>query len=275
MTSPPGPRNRSISGEDLARRVKNLLEDLAEAVQRAVDGLSGDPGEVLGKGADGAPSTRIDRVAEAAVLRSLEERGEKLDVLSEEAGFVDRGGTALLVLDPVDGTHNALRGVPAYSVSLAIGRERLSDVAEGLVRDLVSGATYHAARGEGATLDGRRIRVRPHDPKDTLFSVYLGTNAHPDAARVASRARRVRNLGAASLDLCLVARGAADLYYMHSAVPQTKLRAVDIAAGTLIVREAGGHVLSLEGGELDLPLTSEARTDLVAVGDRKTWEAIR
>jgi len=255
--------------------VKNLLEDLAEAVQRAVDGLSGDPGEVLGKGADGAPSTRIDRVAEAAVLRSLEERGEKLDVLSEEAGFVDRGGTALLVLDPVDGTHNALRGVPAYSVSLAIGRERLSDVAEGLVRDLVSGATYHAARGEGATLDGRRIRVRPHDPKDTLFSVYLGTNAHPDAARVASRARRVRNLGAASLDLCLVARGAADLYYMHSAVPQTKLRAVDIAAGTLIVREAGGHVLSLEGGELDLPLTSEARTDLVAVGDRKTWEAIR
>src|SRR5207249_1597868 len=105
--------------------------------------------------------------------------------------------------------------------------------------------------------------------------VYLGSNAHPDAARVAGLARRVRNLGAASLDLCLVARGAADLYYMHSAVANTKLRAVDIAAGTLIVREAGGFVLDLGGRDLDLPLEAKARTDLVAVGDRRAWEAIR
>ncbi|MEK6986604.1 MAG: inositol monophosphatase family protein [Candidatus Thermoplasmatota archaeon] len=255
--------------------MKSLLEDLAEAVQRAVDGLTGDPGEILGRGADGAPSTRIDREAEAAVLRTLDERGAELNVLSEEAGFVDRGGTATLVLDPVDGTHNALRGVPAYSVSIALGHERLSDVEEGLVRDLVSGATYHAARGKGATLDGRSLHVRAYSPNDTLFTVYLGTNADPDAAEVAAKARRVRNLGAASLDLCLVARGAADLYYMHSAVPQTKLRVVDLAAGTLIVREAGGHVLTLQGKDLDMPLTSEARTDLVAVGDLKTWEAIR
>lgn len=255
--------------------MESLLGDLAEAVQRAVDGLAGDPGEVLGRGADGAPSTRIDREAEAAVLRTLDERGAKLNVLSEEAGFVDRGGTALLVLDPVDGTHNALRGVPAFSVSIALGRERLSDIEEGLVRDLVTGATYRAVRGKGATLDGRPLHVRPRDPEDTLFSVYLGSNANPDAAVVAAKARRIRCLGAASLDLCLVARGAADLYYMHSAVPQTKLRVVDIAAGTLIVREAGGHVLNLQGHALDLPLTSEARTDLAAVGDLETWEAIR
>ena len=74
--------------------------------------------------------------------------------------------------------------------------------------------------------------MRPYDPADVLVSVYLGTNAAPDASRIAARARRVRALGAASLDLCLVARGAADLYYMHSATVETKLRAVDIAGGT-------------------------------------------
>lgn len=252
-----------------------LLADLAVAVQHAVDHLEGDPAEILGRGADGAPSSRLDRVAEAAVLERLEKERAPVNVLSEEAGFIDRGGDALLVLDPVDGTHNALRGVPAFSVSLALGRARLSDVEEGLVRDLVSGATYHAARGRGATLDGRPIHAKAFDPKDVLFSVYLGTNATEDAARVASRARRVRNLGAASLDLCLVARGAADLYYMHSREERMKLRACDIAAGTLIVREAGGQVLDLRGRDLDMPLTADAHTDLVAVGDRRAWEAIQ
>lgn len=255
--------------------MKALLQDLAKAVQRAVDTLQGDPAEVLGRGADGAPSTRIDRVAEAAVLDRLDAKHVKLNVLSEEAGLVERGGEEVLVLDPVDGTHNALRGVPAYSVSLAVGRTRLDDVEEGLVRDLVSGATYYAAKGKGATLDDRSIKARSFNPKDVLFSVYLGSNAHSDSSRIAAKARRVRHLGAASLDLCLVARGAADLYYMHSSVPQLKLRACDIAAGALIVREAGGHVLTLDGKNLDMPLTTDARTDLVAVGDRKAWEAIQ
>ncbi len=252
-----------------------LLADLAMAVQHAVDHLQGDPAEILGKGADGAPSSRLDRVAEAAVLERLEKDGASVNVLSEEAGFVDRGGDALLVLDPVDGTHNALRGVPAFSVSLALGDAQLSDIREGLVRDLVNGMTYHAQKGRGATLNGTPIHTRPFDPKDVLFSVYLGTNAEDDAARVAARARRVRNLGAASLDLCLVARGAADLYYMHSREERLKLRACDIAAGTLIVREAGGLVLDLDGHDLDIPLTAEAHTDLVAVGDRKAWEAVQ
>lgn len=255
--------------------MKDLLFELADAVQHAVAGLAGDPAEVLGRGADGAPSTRIDRVAESAVLRVLDYEGAALDVLSEEAGRIDRGGKATLVLDPIDGTHNALRGVPAYSVSMAIGHERLSDVQEALVRDLVSGATFYAVKDGGALLNGRRITVRVPDLQELLFSVYLGSNAAPDAARIASLARRVRALGAASLDLCLVARGAADLYYMHSAVAEAKLRVVDIAGGALIVREAGGLVLDLDGKNLDMPLTPTARTDLAAVGDRRVWEAIR
>lgn len=255
--------------------MKALLLELADAVQRAVAQIAEDPGEVLGRGADGAPSTRIDQVAEAAVLRVLDYEDVKVDVLSEEAGFLDRGGDATLVLDPIDGTHNAIRGVPAYSVSIALGHERLADVEEGLVRDLVGGTTFYAAAGGGAFQNGRPIRVRPFDPRDSLFTVYMGSNAHPNASHVASKARRVRSLGAASLDLCLVATGAADLYYMHSAAVETKLRAVDIAAGTLIVREAGGKVLDLAGKDLDIPLSLDARTDLMALGDPKVLEAIR
>lgn len=255
--------------------MRDLLDDLAWAVQDALNTLRGDPAEILGRGADGAPSSRLDRVAEKAVLERLKARKTKFNVLSEEAGFVDLGGDALLVLDPVDGTHNALRGVPAFSVSLAVGQGRLSDIEEGLVRDLVSGATYRATAGGGATLDGKPIHVRRFDPKDMLFSVYLGSNAADESARVAAKARRVRHLGAASLDLCLVAKGAADLYYMHSKEARLKLRACDIAAGTLIVREAGGQVLDLAGRQLDMPLTVDAHTDLIALGDPKTLEVIQ
>src|SRR2546430_17165309 len=148
--------------------VKELLLELAEAVQHAVAELVEDPAEVVGRGADGAPSTRIDRVAEAAVLRVLEYEEARLNVLSEEAGFIDRGGDATLVLDPIDGTHNALRGVPAYSVSMAVGRSHLEDIEEGLGRDPGSGAAYHAAKGPRGKVNGRPIQIHAYNPKDLL-----------------------------------------------------------------------------------------------------------
>src|SRR5207249_1716550 len=134
----------------------------------------------------------------------------------------------------------------------------------------VSGAAYYAAEGGGALLNARPIRVRrPVDLDDLVFGVYLGSHAAPEASEVAHRARRVRALGAASLDLCLVARGASDLYYMHSSIVNAKLRVVDIAGAVLVVREAGGLVLDLKKKELDMALTSTAGTDLVAVGHRR------
>src|SRR5947199_10679862 len=94
--------------------VKELLLELAEAVQHAVAELVEDPAEVVGRRADGAPSTRIDRVAEAAVVRVREYAQARLNVLSGEAGFIDRGGGRTRGLHPSAGTYNALRGVPGY-----------------------------------------------------------------------------------------------------------------------------------------------------------------
>lgn len=247
---------------------------MADAVEGAVRGFTGDPGQEVGTGASGAPTSRIDRVAEEAVLRVLDERGDRVNVVSEEIGDVDRGGGDTLVVDPIDGTLNMVTGIPSYAVSLAVGRSSLRDVTHALVRNLVAGETFYAEAAKGATLNGARIRVRPFVGEGSLASVYLGTNAAPESYDVARKARRVRNLGAASLDLCLVARGAADLYYMHSALQETKLRVVDVAAGALIVREAGGLVLDLEGRDLDMPLDPTARADLVAASSREALEAL-
>ena len=263
-------------------RVKALLEGIADAVQAAVRGFVGDLGEVVGKGATGAATQRIDLVAERAAFSFLEDRGLPYTVVSEEAGRVEGDGDWTLVLDPVDGTHNAVRGFPAYAVSVAaVPRaprkkvERLRDVRAGLVRDLVNGHTYFAEAGKGALLNNRPIQVRkPFAPRDTVFDVYLGEKAHADSMLVANVARRVRNLGAASLDLCMVATGAVDLYYLHSTEVGHELRAMDVAAGVLIVRQAGGEVVGLDRKPLDMDLGPAARSNVIAYGDEQILEML-
>jgi len=262
--------------------VKAVLAGVADAVQAAVRGFAGDLGEVVGRGATGAATQRIDLVAERAAFAFLAARGLPYTVMSEEAGRVEGEGEWTLVLDPVDGTHNAVRGFPAYAVSVAAvpqaprgNVERLRDVHAGLVRDLVTGQTYFAEAGKGASLNDRPIHVRkPFTPRDTVFDVYLGEKAHADSLLVANAARRVRNLGAASLDLCLVAKGAADLYYLHSTEVGHELRAMDVAAGVLIVREAGGEVVGLDRGPLDMDLSPTARANVIAYGDPQILEML-
>ena len=254
--------------------MKDLLVELADAVSKAVASFEGDPAASTGRGAYGTPTQAIDKVAEDAIFRTLEYDGADLNVLSEEAGFVDRGGSRTLIVDPVDGTYNAVRGIPLFATSLAVGADTLACVTHGLVRDLPRGDTYYAEKGKGALRNGRPIRTRAFLGKESLFSVYLGEHAEPASYDVARRARRVRNFGAAALDLCGVASGVFDLYYQNT-TPASRLRVVDIAAGVLLVREAGGVVVDPAANELDMPVTLAARTNLVAAGDRKALEALR
>ena len=252
---------------------KDLLFQVADAVSLAVSSFRGDPAAITGTGAYGTPTQAIDRAAEEAALRCLEDLGADVNVLSEEAGFVDRDGARTLILDPVDGTYNAVRGIPLYATSLAVGDDVLSSVTHGLVRDLVCGDTYFAERRKGAFRNGVPMKTRRFRAADSLFSVYLGRQAEPAAYEVARAARRVRSLGSASLDLCAVASGGVDLYYMNSRAA-ARLRIMDIAAGVLLVREAGGVVVDPDGKDLDMPVDLRARTNLVAAGDAKALEAL-
>lgn len=226
-------------------------------------------------GADGSPTEELDRLAEAEILRSLEAEGVDWDVVSEEAGHVRRGGGRSLVVDPIDGTMNAVRNLPFSTVSLALGSGTLGGVDLGLVRDLARGTTWWAARGEGAFLDGRPIRIRSWFPHGEVFFVNLGHRATERSARLAGRARRVRSLGCASFEMLMVAQGSADAYFFENTESSRNLRATDIAAAYRILLEAGGGVTDARGSSLEgFPLGIDQRTSVYAWGDPKLAQGL-
>ncbi|MGD0250993.1 MAG: inositol monophosphatase family protein, partial [Thermoplasmata archaeon] len=164
------------------------------AVHRLVRDAATSPhrGDVVAMGADGSPTEELDRLAEAEILSVLASEGVDWNLVSEEAGYVARGGTRTLVVDPIDGTMNTLRNLPFSTVSLALGRDNLAGVEVGLVRDLYRGTTWWAVRGQGAFVDGRPIHTRPWNPKGEILFANLGYRATNRAVRLAGRSRRVR-----------------------------------------------------------------------------------
>lgn len=219
-------------------------------------------------GAAGSPTEELDRIAETQVFACLEEEGVSWNVLSEEAGFVDRGGTRLLVVDPVDGSHNALRGFPMSTVSLALGKSTLGDVEVGIIHNLDNGVTHWAEKGAGAFRDGRRLHTRTWEPRTELFCVNLGRHSTPRAGKLAEKGRRVRSLGCASFELAMVAQGSADAYFFENDNEGRNLRVTDIAAAYLLLLEAGGGIGdALQQSLEQFPLTLEHRTSVFAWGD--------
>lgn len=256
--------------------VEALLRALAEEVTRsiaAIPELSARAAEV-GPNAAGTVSARVDRTAEEAVLGFIEAHEVPLNVLSEEIGYVDRGAAETLILDPIDGTQNCIRGLPFYAVSLAVGRRALSDIHTGLVRNLVTGSTYFAEKGRGALLDGRPIRVSPFRRERSFVLVYLGDSADPATYQFVRKVVRSRSLGCASLEMCLVAEGGADAYVMRCLDYAKRIRVVDIAASALILREAGGEVYDEARRPLEMMFDLGDRSNLLAVGDKRILELI-
>ena len=253
-----------------ARAELEVLYRVSVAVQQVVREAEGSPhrGDVVAMGADGTPTEELDRLAETEILKVLDAEGVNWNLLSEEIGHVNRGGDSTLVVDPIDGTSNALRNLPFSTVSLALGRRDLAGIEVGLVRDLHRGTTYWATRGDGAFRDGRPIRTRSWNSRSEIFFVNLGKPATERAARLAAKGRRIRSLGCASLELLMVAQGSADGYFFDNSPETRNLRATDIAAAYRILLEAGGGISNAEGAPIDeFPLTVDRRTSVFAWGD--------
>ena len=249
--------------------VKAELNRIADEVMRKCRDLPRDfAGHVkVGRGASGSETSRIDKYAEDAVLDLVETEGMELNILSEEIGHIDRGARKTLVLDPIDGTLNCTHGIPFFAVSLAICTERMSDCDHALVKNLISGDTYYARRGGGAMLNGHRIAISKYRQDESVFIVYDGKDAGPETEAVRNMPSRVRSMGCASLEMCLVAQGASDAHYMNCANPSRMIRVVDIAASALILREAGGELCDLEGNKYDVRLSLDDRKNFLAYGD--------
>ncbi len=237
---------------DLSAEGKRLLEicdSAAEAVSESIKKMVGDPasGTVMQMGADGTPTKSIDGKAEDAVIAVLERSGVSFAILSEEMGRKEIGDDPqyFLHLDPLDGTFNAICGIPFYSVSIYISGPSCSF---GYVFDLAHAVKFYAERGRGAWTEFGGIRYPlavSTTPTLRDFSVSAYT-LRPNTGRIVGLGdvvRRIRTLGSTSLELCLVAAGRLDAFVDL----RGGLRLVDVAAGSLIVQEAGGIVTDGRG----------------------------
>ncbi len=241
----------------------DLCNSVAEAVELAVSGIIGKPeaGVMLRIGADGTPTEKIDEVAENAALRVLEKEGRSMRFVSEELGEKILGDEPefTFVLDPIDGTFNAVNNIPFFCVPIAIGGSDLSQINYGYVKNLVNCDIYTAERGKGAFLNGKRIQVSDHSELSELS--VISYSQRPHAIPINNHnVRRVRVYGCAALELCYIASGIFDAFIDM----RSMLRVTDIAAAKLIVEEAGGRVTDWSGNPLTTALDVRQRVNMIA-----------
>jgi myo-inositol-1(or 4)-monophosphatase len=233
-----------------------LFTVMDRAVRKAGRALVRDFGEVenlqVSVKGPGDFVSNADRRAEATLREELARARPGYGFLMEESGEVAGDGLHRWIIDPLDGTTNFLHSIPHFAISVAL--ERGKDVVAGMIYNPVLDEMYWAERGHGAFLNDRRLRV---SARRDLSSAVIGTGIpfqtrgdHPaylkTLAAVMARTAGVRRIGAAALDLAYVAAGRFDGFW------ESDLNAWDVAAGILMVREAGGFVEDIDGRDTAL-----------------------
>ena len=230
-----------------------LMNVMIAAARKAARSLSRDFGEVAQlqvsiKGPANFVSA-ADHRAEEILYRELAKARPGYGFLMEEGGEVEGDDKShRWLIDPLDGTTNFLHSIPLFAIS--IGLEREGQLVAGLIYNPISDELYTAEKGKGAFLNDRRLRVAARQTlADAVVSTgipHRGRAGHQrflkQAEAVMSQVAGVRRTGAASLDLAWTAAGRFDAYWEHNLQPW------DMAAGILLVREAGGSVSDLDGG---------------------------
>jgi myo-inositol-1(or 4)-monophosphatase len=251
-----------------------VFSRIADEVETAVAEVWGTAGsrELQGQGAGGDGTVYIDSLAEQIVLRALDaehQAGRSFDVISEELGERRYGqGGDVIVVDPIDGSHNAKMGIPYFSLVMAAASGRdFGSVYEAMVRNLVTGETFEARRGGGATRNGVPLASGPGLTDGRLNVLQVEGTAWENNSwryeRLIADAQKVRILGSAALNICLCATGTLSL----SVAPS--LRSVDCVGPLLVLEEAGGVATDFDGGSLagaSLALTT--RIPVVAAASR-------
>jgi myo-inositol-1(or 4)-monophosphatase len=225
--------------------------------------LRSDREPVVGSGKGGDETTAIDAAAERVILARFE-KVDGLTIVSEEAGVIGDGAT-FVVIDPIDGSLNAKRGIGFFALSIAVASgPTMGDVDFGFVHDFGTEEEWTATRGEGATLDGRPLKGDlPKERIEILaFEATRTASVAEKAAAVVDLAYRLRIMGSLALSLCHLAAGRID------AVCSLKpARAVDIAAAQLLVLERGLAIDLPDAPPFAAaPLDVEGRSRVVGAG---------
>jgi fructose-1,6-bisphosphatase/inositol monophosphatase family enzyme len=225
------------------------------------------------RGAGGDISMNIDIAAENVIIETLEEANVDILLISEEVGekFIGdkekaKENQSVLIVDPIDGSNNAVRGIPYCSVSIAyaIGT-KTNEIKKAIVINLNTKDIYWAEKGKGAYLNERKIIVSDLDisqkcffelnlPKDNFMKTLQ------DLTPLIRKFYRMRIFGSSALTLCQVASGSMEVFINL----RKSNRLVDVAAGMLILKEAGGRFLSIDGSDINHPLSIDERFPFIA-----------
>jgi myo-inositol-1(or 4)-monophosphatase len=231
-----------------------------------------------GIGAGGDTTYQIDHIAENTIINTIKQYNLTFTLISEEAGIkkIGKNPQHYVTIDPIDGTTNALRGMPFVATSIAVSEKpQLQSVTHALVMDLHHNITYTAQKGEGAQKNNKKIT-----PSKTikLENLILGVESTPKTPQqinsliaVLQNTKHPRHFGADALEICYVADGTTDGFVDL----RDKLRVTDMAAAQLILTEAGGIITAPNGKKINVPLAPKERVSFIAIANKTLHRKIK
>ncbi len=254
-------------------QVIEILKEASMQVYQNVKNLAGtdDAAGNFGRGAGGDISRRIDIVAEKTVLDYLKKINFECVVLGEECGQVELSSSpkGFIIMDAIDGSANAVRGIPFFCCSLAFAtKNKLSSVTDAVVTNLSNGDLYWATKGQGTYLNNSKIHVQEEKPVYKIVGVNT-SGASPDLMKklqsVFEQHNHTRHFGANALEMAFFAQGLIDIFIDL----RDKIRIQDIAAGYFLIKEAGGLVLDKKLNPLDSDLSYQTRLSFIAAANKE------
>lgn len=258
-----------------------IVQECAKEMKKAAQKYYGSPEAAVSfnVGAGGDRSKKIDLAAEKALIDCLNKHEVSCTLVSEEAGTKKIGKEAseyYVVTDPVDGTINAVHGLPfcAHVVAVADG-PYLKNVETAIVSDIVHDITYSAQKNKGAFKNGAPINPsKVTNIADAVIGIDLNTITIEDFAPklkgLFSSGKHFRHFGANAQEICYVADGSTDAFIDI----RGKLRVTDMVASYLILRESGGIIVTPEGSELNVPLKATQRVSFVCAANNELYKSV-
>ena len=243
--------------------------------------------KVVKMGADGTPTKFIDLVAEDKVVEVLKDSERPVTLISEEIGEFKIGkgpSEAVFVVDPLDGTRNAIKNIPAYGISIAVadptgasnnvkvpGKLTISDIEIGFVKNFATDDIYNAQKGKGAWLNGKKVKPSTRrDISGSSIGAYIYRAEMSKIDRLCKTVSSMRILGSVAIELCYVADGTYDAFLDV----RGNLRIVDISAAKLIIEESNGVVTDEKCRSLNSELNVIDRTSIIASCNKNVHRGI-
>jgi myo-inositol-1(or 4)-monophosphatase len=237
------------------------------------------PQSNLGIGAGGDLMKPVDLAAETAIVETVLGHDISFTLISEESGIKKFGAKpedCFLTTDPIDGTTNLMHGLPFFASSIGVSNKpELSDIYAGMVIDLAHNVTYMAFKGEGAYRNHKKMETSKTASLDEAvvgldLNTFKSKAVVPKVTALIENTKHIRHYGANALEICYVANGLTDAFIDL----RGKIRTTDVAAGFLIVKEAGGVVTTPGNQTLNVKLDPSQKLSFIASGNLQIHQKI-